>query len=91
MKKTLRTFTTALGVGALVFAVLALVVPGEAVAGKGGGKGGGGGCPLEGIMCTLEYAPVICDGGVVYSNACFAYVNCATGCEPTGGGGPVPL
>lgn len=41
-------------------------------------------CPREGILCTLQYDPVICSNGQVYSNACFAYVDCATGCVPYG-------
>jgi hypothetical protein len=39
-------------------------------------------CPREGILCTLQYDPVICSNGQVYSNSCFAYVDCATGCVP---------
>lgn len=39
-------------------------------------------CPREGILCTLQYDPVICSNGQVYSNACFAYVDCAEGCVP---------
>ena len=48
-------------------------------------------CPRTGILCTLQYDPVICDNGVTYSNACFAYVACATGCVSTGDGGPFPI
>ena len=88
MKRIMRVTVPALAIGALVFGVLALLGTHDAVAGKGGGKGGpGGDCPRTGIFCTTQYDPVICDDGNVYSNACFAYVACATGCEPYGGGG----
>jgi hypothetical protein len=55
--------------------------------------GGGGGCPRHDILCTMEYDPVICDDGNVYSNLCVAtYFGCATGCEPLyGDGGSIPL
>lgn len=39
-------------------------------------------CPREGILCTTQYDPVICNNGKIYSNSCFAYVDCATGCTP---------
>ncbi len=41
-------------------------------------------CPREGIFCPTVYDPVICNDGNVYSNSCFAYVACATGCVPYG-------
>lgn len=44
-------------------------------------------CPREGIECLDVYQPVICSNGVVYPNACAAYIDCATGCEDLGGGG----
>ncbi len=43
------------------------------------------GCPRRGIFCPLVYAPVTCDNGQTYSNACFAYVACAENCTPDGG------
>lgn len=46
--------------------------------------GGGFGCPRKGIQCPMVYDPVTCSNGVTYSNACVAYVACATDC--TGGG-----
>ena len=76
------------------FAVLTLVVGSLAagfavLAGKPGGGGGGGGigggCPRQGIYCLDVWNPVICSDGVVYSNSCYAYVACATGCVPYGG------
>lgn len=95
MRKVLKFVAPAFVVGALVLGVFALLVPDQALAAKGGKGGGGGGggdkCPRTGIFCTTEYDPVICDDGNVYSNACFAYVACATGCEPYGDGGPVPV
>jgi hypothetical protein len=59
----------------------------------GGGGGGGSGCPRNDIVCTMEYDPVICDDGNIYSNLCVAtYFGCATGCEPLyGDGGGIPL
>jgi len=48
----------------------------------GGGGGGGGACE-----CAPLDAPVICDGGKVYTNACVASCFHATGCVPYGGGG----
>lgn len=45
----------------------------------------GSGCPRYGIYCLDVWDPVICSNGVVYSNSCYAYVACATGCVPYGG------
>ncbi len=58
----------------------------EALAAKPGGGGGGGGgskCPRD-ILCPDVMAPVICSDGQTYSNACYAYQQCATDCVPTG-------
>lgn len=49
----------------------------------GGGGGPIGGCPRN-IECLDVWDPVICDNGVVYSNDCYAYRACATGCVPYG-------
>lgn len=38
-------------------------------------------CPRD-IICPTVYDPVICNDGVVYSNDCVAYRECATGCTP---------
>jgi hypothetical protein len=43
----------------------------------------GSGCPHHGF-CPENYNPVICSNGVVYSNSCFAALDCATGCVPYG-------
>jgi len=51
--------------------------------------GGGDGCPREGIFCADIWDPVICDDGQVYSNDCYAWVACATGCVPYGDDGPI--
>jgi hypothetical protein len=40
-------------------------------------------CPRP-ILCTDNWNPVICSGGQIYSNACYAYRACATGCVPYG-------
>ena len=37
-------------------------------------------CPREGIFCPAVYDPVTCSNGQTYSNSCYAYVACATGC-----------
>ena len=48
------------------------------------------GCPRD-ILCADVWDPVICSDGQVYSNSCYAYRACATGCQPYGNGGPVPV
>lgn len=47
-------------------------------------------CPFWDLVCLDVWDPVVCDDGVVYSNACYAKRVCAKGCEPYPGG-PVPL
>ena len=59
---------------ALTAGALAVSTPSEAVSG----------CPRPGILCPDIYNPVICSNGKVYSNSCYAYVACATGCVPYG-------
>ena len=86
--KTRRTLMTAAAVLALT-AAFGLVLS-DAVVAKGKPGGGGGKCPRTGIFCLDVWDPVICDDGQIYSNACYAYVACATGCESTGGG-PFPV
>lgn len=49
------------------------------------------GCPRIGVMCLDVWNPVICSNGFVYSNSCYAYVACATGCVPYGNGGPIEV
>ena len=71
--------------GAIAMCVFFGLTASPAKAAKPGG--GGQQCPRPGIFCTMQYDPVICSNGVTYSNACVAFVNCATGCVPTGGGG----
>jgi len=85
MKKILRGAILASLLGVFTFGVLVLVGTGEAVAGKPGGGGVGSGCPRQGIYCLDVWRPVICSDGHVYSNDCYAYVACATGCQPYGG------
>ena len=70
----------------LVVVIAAIVLTANAYAKKPGGDGP---CHPD-IMCPAVWDPVICDDGKIYSNACVAYVWCATGCEPAGGG-PIPL
>ncbi len=38
--------------------------------------------PFDPCICPMVYAPVICSNGYVYSNACFAGCDGATGCVP---------
>src|SRR5262245_61502670 len=90
MKKTLHIGLPLVLAGLLVFGVLAILTSGEAVA-KGKPGGGGTGCPRTGIACADVYIPVICSDGVVYSNSCYAYVACATGCVPYGDSGPIEV
>lgn len=75
---------------ALLVATLMVLAAGVAqVAAK---PPGGGGCPTPrlGCFCAEIYAPVTCDGGCTYSNACFASCAGATHCVPSGPG-PVPV
>ncbi|MCO6438284.1 MAG: hypothetical protein J5J06_14410 [Phycisphaerae bacterium] len=53
-------------------------------------KPGGSGCPRP-ILCPDVWDPVICSDGNIYSNDCYAYRACATGCVPYGDGGPIPV
>jgi hypothetical protein len=41
------------------------------------------GCPRD-INCLDVWKPVKCSNGVIYSNSCYAYRACATGCVPYG-------
>jgi hypothetical protein len=41
------------------------------------------GCPRD-VNCLDVWKPVICSNGVIYSNSCYAYRACATGCVPYG-------
>ena len=90
MRKLVRTVLPALALGALVLGSVALVGTPDAEAKKPGG-GGGSGCPRVGIACADVWDPVICSDGQVYSNGCYAYVACATGCQPYGDGGPIEV
>lgn len=57
---------------ALVACTLAIPAPSKAF-----------GCNHHG-NCPDVYQPVICSNGIVYSNACFAGLACATDCVPYG-------
>lgn len=46
--------------------------------------GGFGGCG-RGIYCLDVWRPVICPNGQIYSNDCYAFKACQTGCVPWGG------
>jgi hypothetical protein len=46
--------------------------------------------PPKFCVCTMEYDPVLCDDGNVYSNLCVAHCAGATGCERIGPG-PIPF
>lgn len=82
MSRIVRGVALAALLGVLVFVVVSLVATDEAVAAKGGK--GGSTCPRQGIYCLDVWNPVICSDGNVYSNSCYAYVACATGCVPYG-------
>ena len=83
MKRMIRGAVLAGLVCVFTFGALTLVV--AAKPGGGGGGGVGSGCPRQGIYCLDVWQPVICSDGHVYSNSCYAYVACATGCVPYGG------
>ena len=68
--------------GILLLLVAALVVGGVAMAKRPGPVPGG--CPWKGMSCPDVYDPVTCDNGVTYPNACYAFINCATGCSEGG-------
>ncbi|GEM_PF-550802 len=48
----------------------------------------GSGCPRRGIYCLDVYSPVDCTdrfgNPATYSNSCYAYIACATGCSAGG-------
>jgi hypothetical protein len=88
MRKLVRIAVPAIALGALIVGAVVLVAP-EATAAKP--KPPGSGCPRTGIACIDLWDPVICSDGNVYSNGCYAYVACATGCVPYGDGGPVAV
>jgi hypothetical protein len=87
MKGIVRKTAFAALLGAIVFGVVAMLATDETQAAKGGGNR----CPRPGIACLDVWDPVICSNGQVYSNSCYAYVACATGCVPYGNGGPVEI
>ena len=69
---------------ALVLSLIGAGVMGATTWAKKPPSGGGGtGCPRA-IECLDVWQPVICSDGNVYSNGCYAYRACATGCVPYG-------
>jgi len=69
---------------ALVLGLIGAGVMGAAAWAKKPPTGGGStGCPRD-VQCLDVWQPVICDGGAIYSNSCYAYRACATGCVPYG-------
>ncbi|HKQ60827.1 MAG TPA: hypothetical protein VJS92_06030 [Candidatus Polarisedimenticolaceae bacterium] len=85
MSRILRGLTFAALVAVFVVGALALVSSNAEAARPGGGGSCTSCCPRQGIYCLDVWNPVICSNGVVYSNSCYAYVACATGCVPYGG------
>ena len=73
MKKKLPLIPKLALAGALALGALWIPAPSQAVSG----------CPRP-ILCTDNWDPVICSNGQVYSNSCYAYRACATGCVPYG-------
>jgi len=93
MRKSLRNAVLlSLFAGLLVLGIASLFGTNDSAAAK---PGGGGtkctGCPRPCVACIDVYDPVICSDGQVYSNSCYAYVACATGCVPYGDGGPIEV
>jgi hypothetical protein len=84
MKQIARRAVKASLLGGVLIGSLSFVAMDKVVAAKPG-RGGGSGCPRQGIYCLDVWDPVICSDGNVYSNGCYAYVACATGCVPYGG------
>jgi len=78
---TMKRRILSVAVFAVVVVALVLVTTAEA---KKPGGGIIGGCPRD-IYCLDVWDPVICSDGIVYSNDCYAYRACATGCVPYGG------
>jgi hypothetical protein len=89
MSKTARNAALAGLIGVLALGVVALISTGDSVAAKGGPSCNT--CPRTCIACIDLWNPVICSDGHVYSNSCYAYVACATGCQPYGNGGPIAI
>lgn len=83
----MRALIPALKVCMLV-GVIAAVAFGTVAYGKGK-PGPISKCPRD-IYCLDVWDPVICDDGNIYSNSCYAYRACATGCESLGDG-PFPV
>ena len=79
----MKRFLPVLKLLVLVAAVAAVCFAADALAIGGGPLGG---CPRTGIQCPMVYDPVTCSNGVTYSNSCFAFVACATGCSEGGAG-----
>jgi hypothetical protein len=57
----------------LLAGILSVAVPSQAAPGCKKDKDSG---------CIQVYDPVICDHGKIYSNSCFAALDCATNCVP---------
>jgi hypothetical protein len=89
MRKLARIVLPTFALAVLILGTVALLGSPSAEA-KGKPKPGGG-CPRTGVACLDVWDPVICSDGHVYSNSCYAWVACATGCQPYGDGGPVEL
>ena len=61
--------------GVLTLCALSVSGPSPAVAASG--------CPRP-VLCPDVWNPVICSDGHIFSNSCYAYRACATGCVPYG-------
>jgi hypothetical protein len=77
--------TTASKVSKLMFAVGVIGVAAVALQALAAGPARpGSGCPRRGIYCLDVYQPVECTTRfgtrAVYSNGCYAYIDCATNC-----------
>jgi hypothetical protein len=83
MKKTMLGNVSKVALAAGVVGVIALSASSLAKPPRPGS-----GCPRMGIFCLDVYDPVDCINRFgqpqTYSNSCYAYVDCATGCTAGG-------
>lgn len=72
----------------LVFGVSVLSVIAVAASSLAAPPRPGSGCPRRGIYCLDVMDPVLCTNRFgqqqEYANSCYAYIDCATNCTPSG-------
>jgi len=80
----MKKFAQSLTMAGFVVAVGAVMMTASmSAAGRAGDQVGKFPCGPR--YCLDVWRPVICSGGGVYSNDCYAARECATGCVPWGG------